>query len=793
MQESCFHCGDKITNERVELDEKVFCCNGCKTVFEIISGENLTDFYQMNVTPGLKPKSYQDYQFDFLDSEKIFNQFVDFSDGGVSVVNFYLPVIHCSSCIWLLESLDTLNPKIIHSVVDFPKKEIRITFRSDEYKLSELAKFITLLGYKPMLNLTSLDKEQKGLNLDTLYKMVVAGFCFGNSMLLAFPEYITSDGRWIDEYKPFFRWGMLLLSLPVMFYSSKGYFKSAYKGLQLRNLNIDVPISLGILTLFFRSVFEVTTNYGAGYFDSFCGLVFFMLVGKIFQESTYRSLSFDRDYKSFYPIAVTRIKEGIQENILLKELLVGDRILLRNEEILPADAVLIKGTALIDNSFVTGESILIEKTVGDLIYAGGRQSGSLVEVEVVKAVNQSYLTQLWNHETFKKEETQHDYLVNRVSKYFTIVTLLVALSSGIFWYFKDVSQLFQVVTAVLIVACPCALSLSTPFALGNMLRYFGLDQLYLKDIQTLEKMAGITQVVFDKTGTITENEEATIDWNGSKLSQEEERQISTIIKNSNHPLSRILYSYLQSQKEEVSLPMLNYREVLGKGVQGEVAGLSLMVGSADFVGSTEVEVLNVSVVFVKIDQEIKGYFGFTNKYREGIEETLSQLNTYQLSVISGDNESEKERLEKIFPSSAKLYFNQSPKDKLLYIKGLQEKGEKVLMIGDGLNDAGALKQSDVGIAVADNANSFSPSCDGIIAGKELYRIAHFLRKSQRGMTLVKLSFLFSILYNLIGLIFAVTGNLRPVVAAILMPISSISIVILATLGSWLIYTWNQSK
>ncbi|MXV37073.1 HAD-IC family P-type ATPase [Flavobacteriaceae bacterium Ap0902] len=783
MESQCYHCGQVCDTELIRFNDKDFCCNGCKTVYEILNQSELTDFYTLNKTPGIQPDKKTDVQFQFLDTPEIFNKVIDFNDGGVGVVTFYVPVIHCSSCVWVLESLDDIDPRIISSVVNFAQRKVQINYKSDELKLSELAVFMSNLGYKPVISLESTEKVAKKIDRRLLLQLVIAGFCFGNIMILAFPEYVDTGDTWLAENNGYFRWWMFALSLPVVFYSAQDYIFSAYKAIKNRLINIDIPIAIGILVLFLRSTYEIIADLSPGYFDSLAGLVFFMLIGKWFQRRTYQSLAFDRDYKSFYPIAVTKINPEGNQNILLSALKKGDRILLRDEEILPADAILMKGTARIDNSFVTGESKLIAKNLGDKIYAGGKQSGSAIEVEIIEEVNQSYLTSLWNNDAFSREVSEFDTLVNRVSRYFVWVVLSIALIAGVFWYFHDFSKMFQVVTAILIIACPCALALSAPFTIGNIMRILGKKKFYIKDAHTVENLAKIDHIVFDKTGTITENQSAEIKYEGEPLTDLEKQAIHSITLQSNHPLSRSLqYKFRDFSTFEVSA----YEQMKGKGQKAIINGKTIALGSAKWLNPMREKNALQTEVWVKINDDIKGRFIFQNKYRKGLATTIEGLDLYGLSILSGDNASEKENLTQVFPSRTEMLFNQSPKDKLLYIEELQTKGGKhVMMMGDGLNDAGALKQSDVGIAVAEDMNSFSPSCDVIMGSEAFSDLPQFLELSKRGIKLVKMAFLISFLYNIIGLSFAVTGNLAPVVAAILMPISSISIVLFATFGSWI--------
>lgn len=784
MAENCFHCGQEIEKDRIFFDEKAFCCNGCKSVYEILNANNLGNFYELNKNSGIRPDENLS-QFDYLDTPEIFEKVVDFSEGNTSVVTFKIPVIHCSSCIWLLESLQDLNTNIRYSQVNFTKKTLQVSFNQNELPLSELAKFLTNLGYKPVISLETADKKEAAVDRSLTIKVAVAGFAFGNAMMFAFPEYLNTGSSvdfWLEEFAPFFRFLTFLLSIPVVVYSASDYYKSAWFGLKNKIVNIDVPIVLGILVLFFRSVYEIATNYGPGYFDTLCGLLFFMLLGKIFQKRTYSALSYDRDYKSFYPIAVTKVDfGGQQQNILLSDIKVGDRILVRNQEIIPVDAVLINGEGNIDNSFITGESATITKNPGDKIFAGGKQIGSILELEVIKTVNQSYLTQLWNKEAFRKEELGLDTLVNEISKYFTFIILGITLLAGIYWYQIDFEKMFQVVSAILIVACPCALALSTPFTMGHIMRILGRNKMYVKDAHTIEKMAKIDTLVFDKTGTITYNKKANISFEGKEIAEFDLKNIKSLLKNSNHPLSKSLYEFLEVEDEY--LPIENFKETAGKGYEATVRGKVYKIGSAKF---THQEAKSLeTAVYIERDGEFLGKFIFKNEYRDGLAEMAKELKDYKIHVLSGDNSSEEQTLKNLIPNITEMRFSQSPEDKLEYIKSLQDQGKKVAMLGDGLNNAGALKQSNIGIAIADDTNSFTPSSDVIMNGGVLTKLHDYFALTKDAMIIVKLTFGISFLYNVVGLTAAVLGEMSPLFAAILMPLSSISVVAFTSLSTWL--------
>ncbi|MFT4832814.1 MAG: Cu+-exporting ATPase [Psychroserpens sp.] len=781
----CFHCGDDCVEDCIIHDDKKFCCQGCRTVYEIFSSNDLTYYYDLQTAAGTSSK-ISEGKYDFLSSEAITNKLVEFQDDEMQVISLYIPHIHCSSCIWILENLDKLNKSIISSQVDFPKKRIRIGYNWQTITLKELVLLLTRIGYEPNISLDDYDQKKKKKDYTLIYQLGVAGFAFGNVMFLSFPEYFEVGEFWIEQYKPLFRWLMFFFSLPVVFYAAKDYFISAFKGVRSKLLNIDVPIALGVSVLFIRSSLEIIFNWGSGFFDSLTGLVFFLLLGKFFQQQTYSFLSFERDYKSYFPIAITRIlNNGTEDTVQLYDIQKGDRLLIRNEELIPVDGLLIRGNARIDYSFVSGESEPVYKEAGDKIYAGGKQLSGAIEMEALKSVPQSYLTQLWGNAIFQKDRpNSFQTLTDSIGKRFTIGVLAIAFISSFFWLFTDSSKLINVFTAVLIIACPCAIALAAPFTLGNMLRIFGQKKFYLKDTQTIERLAQVDMAIFDKTGTITTAKNGTVSYEGMELTMAEESLLKNTLRASNHPLSRALYDLL-AEHDIVTLD--EYQEHIGQGIRGLKKDGQIKIGSATFVGNKNGLANQNTAVHISANDEYKGCFVFHNEYREGISKVFNTMQkNMALAILSGDNSGEKTNLEALVPLGTPLHFNQKPEDKLAFIASHQKNHRTVLMVGDGLNDSGALAQSDVGIAISENINVFSPACDAILDATKFQQLPSYILASKKAMKVIKLSFVLSLLYNVIGLFFAVTGQLEPVIAAILMPLSSISIVAFTTVATYII-------
>jgi P-type Cu+ transporter len=773
----CFHCGQHC-DEVIVADDKPFCCVGCKSVFEILNANNLCEYYTIEGNSGVSQKESLTTAFDYLDEPKVRKKLLSFDSTDLAKVTFYIPSIHCVSCIWLLENLRKLNPGVLHAEVSFGRKTVSVDFDPKRVKLGAIGNLLASLGYTPLVNLDSAEEKKASSDTSLVYKLAIAGFCFGNVMLFSFPEYLGLDKQ--DEYlMRTFSWLNLALSIPVFFYSAKGYFTSAFASFRQKQINIDVPIAAGLIALFFRSSYDIVTATGPGYLDSFSGLVFFLLIGRWFQGKTYESLAFDRDFKSYFPLAVRRFFKGEWKPVIIYELKRGDQIQIRNMEIVPADAVLLNDHAYFDFSFVTGEVKPVKARAGDTVYAGGRLIGQPVELIVDKKTSQSHLTSLWNNDSFKKvAESRHQKIIDRAARKFTWIVMLLATTTAVVWYFYQPDQMWLVLTSVLMVACPCALALAAPFTYGSMLRAFGRNNFYLKNADVIERLALVDAVIFDKTGTVTYGRTPGVSFTG-QITDRELASVKLITSASTHPLSAIVSKAIAVH----SATKLSYfKEIPGQGIQAMINGQFVQVGSAEFVGYEDKVDANSSLVFVSIDDEVKGYFTIRIKIRENIKDMLGRLGEKCVALLSGDNEADRVKMGTLFNPSVQLLFNQDPHDKLAFVASIQREGKKVLMVGDGLNDSGALKQSDVGIAVTDDTGVFTPACDGILSGENLSQLDKFIDLAKSSSLILKIAFAISFFYNAIALTVAATGHLTPLVAAILMPVSSISVVGFSTLA-----------
>lgn len=769
---TCYHCHDDLPRDPIHYDEKDFCCNSCQQVYALLANHALGQYYEQDSNAGIRPNKVSIANFAMLDDPDIRKKYIDFEEGKTVRITLHLPQIHCASCIYLLEHLHKLNSGIQSSTVHFPKRLATITINKEAISLSELALLLTKIGYEP--NFAAIDKRTATFDKRLLLQLGVAGFAFGSIMLWSFPEYLGIDSTY-QGFRQLSSYLSFAVSIPVLLFSAKDYFASALGALRTKTLNLDVPIVIGIIALYLRSTYAIFNNEGPGYMDSFAAFIFFLLIGKWFQGKTYQWLSFERDYRAYFPVAVLRKSKNGTELCLIENLEVNHEILIRNEEIVPCDAILLSEKATIDYSFVTGEADWIEKSQGDTIYAGGKICGETASLNVIKTTSRSTLTQLWNEQHQKSQELDFQTRQDRISRYFIAGVILIAAISSLVWLFIAPLEIPEIVTSVLIVACPCALALSVPFTYGNIMRKLGRKGFYLRNTVIIEKLQQCDTIVFDKTGTLTEQDVKRIYYEGRTLTSTEIQILLGMTVHATHPYAIAIHEHLlleHNYQREGILPV----EHPGKGISWE----QFKLGSASFTNNSHEQLEEATTYFCDEHGTI-GKFIFESRFRTGIETLIRELgNSYKLAVVSGDKPRDLEQICPFFPENTTYLFEQKPLDKKAYIEKLQSEGKRVLMIGDGLNDAGALNAAFVGIALTENLVRFTPASDAILKASNLRYLDDYLRYINQGKSYLKRSFAFSISYNLTGIGFAVLGLLTPFVATILMPMSSITVVGLAT-------------
>jgi P-type Cu+ transporter len=785
-RDTCRHCGDPcITADALVTADGAFCCRGCETVFAILKAYELDGFYACPLPPGLSQKAAAGRdrgRFAALDEPAVAARLIVFDDGHRARASFQVPAIHCASCVWLLERLWKLDAGVVRTEVDLLRRTVVVDYLPDSTTPRRIAERLGDLGYEPAITVEDGAAAAPAARRRLYLQLGVAGFAFGNMMLFSIPRY-ANGGPLPPGFQRLFDGLNVLFALPVLLFSAADFFKSAWSTLRTRTMALDVPIALGLLTLFGRSVADIALGRGEGFLDSFAGLVFFLLTARLFQQKMFERIAFDRTYRSFLPLTVRVERDGQLTPIPLEQVRAGDCITIRAQEVVPADAVLLDAPGAIDYAFTTGEATPVAVAAGDIVRAGGRAAGTAMRLRVLREVSHSDLARLWQNPVFAHPKRRWLANVNAsFGGWFTGGAVALALLGAAAWW-PDASAAASVATAVLIIACPCALTMSGPITLGTAAGLLGRRGLYLKDPAVALDLSRIDTVAFDKTGTLT-SAAATPAIEIHGISAQRWPLVRALAAVSSHPTSRAISASEYSAAADDTRPA-DYRaaratgvlEIAGRGVSGTVGTDWVAIGSAAFIeaqtGLAPEDGPDGATFIVAAGE--RGWVRVASTARPGIEDAARTLaGAHDVFLISGDHHSERSRWERLF--GARMHFRQSPDDKLSFIRAARHEGRRVLMVGDGLNDAGALAAADVGIAVSDETACMAPACDAVIDGRRLAELPRFLRFAQRARQVVILCFLVSIAYNVVGLTFALRGALTPLAAAVLMPLSSLTIV-----------------
>lgn len=775
---ACFHCGEDCPDNAFVVDEKSFCCRGCLSVYQLLNEAGLCNYYNLNEHAGAnKRKPVATDKFFFLESNEVQKQLISFREDHRAYVTFYIPAIHCSSCIYLLENFQKVCAGVIRSDIQFLKKEVTIIYDEQMVSLRQVAETLDSIGYEPYISYGQKEKTKKpSANRALIYRLGVAGFCFGNIMLFSIPEYFSGGAAREPYLQNIFRYLNVLFSLPVFFYSASPFFISAWKGIKQKYLNVDVPVALAIGATFIRSLTDVFIHDGGGFFDVMSGIVFFMLAGRVLQERSQKFLNFDRDYSDYFPMAVIVLKDGKQEPTLLSAVKEEDILLIHNNELAPADGILIRGKCLIDYSFVTGESAPVEKKPGDLIYAGGRQLAGSMELRVVKETAGSRLVELWSKDlenSHRQKLDNRNSFVHLLARNFTLIVLGIAAIAATYWWANDTTKIWPAITAILIIACPCGLLLTATFTNGHALRILSKNGMFLRNSNFIERIANITKIVFDKTGTLTSSSDIVAAYGSGTFDNDVAEEIASAVRPSLHAFKKPVLLLLQ---KEGRYEAKSFNEFAGLGLETIVNNKHYRIGTAAFFEMPERRTEEGTPIFIYRNGVQLGHLILTQNMRSGLSAMFGRLNKrISFLLFSGDLPYQREMFSKIFDEN--VFFKLSPHQKLEKITALQKTGASVAMVGDGLNDAGALQKSDVGICITDDIHRFTPAGDAILLGEKLEmldRLIDFCRSSQNT---IRWCFGISVMYNLTGLFFAVQGIMSPLLAAILMPLSTLTIVV----------------
>jgi len=713
-----------------------------------------------------------DDQWEIMQNPAFEEAFVKYRDQARVQYVFLIPSIHCRACVWLLEKLPSWVEGVSWARVNLDQGLLEVEAMPREGQFVDLVRHLDRLGYSPDLHPTKNRGDGSSLELRRQWMMTgVAGFCFGNVMLFSFPEYLGGEALG-DGFENVFRWLCLIFALPTFFYSSSSIFRSAFLSFKEWKPSVDIPIALGIIVLFVWSCTSVILGRGTPYFDSLCGLVFFLLVGRSYQRKSFTHLVFERDNHRFFPLSLSVIRKGKREAIPLSELKCSDHYFLKSGGLVPVRSHLVKGEGVFDFRMVTGETEPQLKHVEERVHAGGIQRGGEILLEAEEDLDESELVRMWGGG--EERPSRREEILDRISGVFTLVILSLS-GFTFYWHGMDGEALHRA-CAILIVACPCALALSAPLTLGKAIRALADRGCFVRYGAMIETLAETDHVVFDKTGTLTHIDRMSGEWSEKPLGSSIEPLLA-LIQQSGHPVAQSLKVALEDMRSNTQTSpedsVEHFMEHPGKGMEAMVAGKKVRVGSRVWISGQA-----GSGVCLELDGEIVGVYNPRSLLRDGILDSLESLKEdgVGLSLLSGDHNRDEELLRG-YLSAEEMHFECSPEVKARKIREKVEAGKRVAMVGDGLNDSLAMKSSHLGIAVPLEDGCFAPNSDVIIQESELRRLHEFRKFCRLAVRNIWVCLTISLLYNMLGFILAFSGRISPMVCAVLMPISALTILI----------------
>lgn len=781
---TCDHCHLEFDDSVMIVDgEHYFCCKGCQGVYHLLSDEGLDSFYDKVGSTQLAPPTEQFEDSSNFDSPAFYDRFVKTNDEGFQEVSLVIEGIHCAACVWLNEKALYKMDGVVDVHINFTTNKALITWADSVVKLSSIIDMIRAIGYNafpydPSLQEARANKERK----DYYLRMAVAGFSMMNMMSISFAQYHGYFSGIEEDIVTILNVGEWVLSTPVLFYSGWVFFKGAYFGLKNRIVNMDILVATGAVLTYFYSIYITLFKLGEAYFDSVTMIIAFVLFGKFLEVLSKKSAADTLDiiYKHV-PGEVRIVKGDAIEVVSVEEVVMGDIISLQNGEKAALDGTITEGEGSFDESSLTGESVPVFKQKGDTVISGTTSIDAMVRYEVTKDFEHSTLSNLVAMlENSMSKKPKIEQLANRLSEYFSSTILILALITFIVWWLwpHDFDRAFMVGISVIIIACPCALALATPVATLVGLGLGAKRGVLFKEAAQLETMANADTVVFDKTGTLTQGRPDVIDvhWLDEGL---DKAALYALVMSSSHPVSKGVARFLSDEVEQ-HLALDEQRQVAARGVVGRHNGVMLAGGNLAFMQEQgidhDIDTAHTAF-FYAVDGELKAIFELQDEPKADAVETIDILRRHGVNTVmlTGDHERAAAEIAaavgiEVFESELK------PADKEAYIIALQEQGQKVVMVGDGVNDILALARSDIAIAMGNGSDIAIDVSDVVLMNDSLKSLGEAFKISYTTYSLIKQNLGLSLVYNGITIPLAIAGYIIPLVAAISMSISSLLVV-----------------
>ena len=816
----CYHCGLPIPDNlnlfvTIDSEPQPMCCLGCQAVAQAIVNASLQDFYKYRtnnapVVQELVPEFLQ--QTTVYDNPAIQKRFVIYEGEHIREAALILEGITCAACIWLNERHLKTLPGVIDVQVNYSTHRARVRWDNSVIHLSEILQAVSHIGYiahpySPAQQQEVFERERK----QQLQRIGIAGVLGVQVMMFSIALYA---GAWYGmeaEFKILFYWINLILTLPIIFYGAEPFFKTAWRDISHGQVGMDVPIALALSLAFLGSVYSVfqfsisypaVFNDGHVYFDSIAMFVFFLLTGRYFElRARQRSARAAESLVHLVPTMATRLCEtgsGVEEElVLVADLAVGDRLLIRPGENIPADGTILNGHSSVNESLLTGESCPITKMAGQPLIAGTVNIDSPLQIRIDKIGSDTVLSHILRLlERAQTEKPAITQLADRVASWFVLGVLLLALGVAVYWWHVNPEAWLAITLAVLVVTCPCALSLATPTAITAATSAMTKAGLLTTRGHALETLARATHFIFDKTGTLTTGHLRLLaTYPLAHFSRITCLQYAvTLERHSEHPIALALvdswekFSLSNSEIKEDMAMAHSVTNHPGAGIQGEIAGSRYFVGTLTFITemtgltleATHIQRLQKNgntVVLLANTQSLIGAFVLADEIRSGARELIQTLRRQgkSVSLLSGDHAIAVQRVAKMV-GIEDIGSALSPADKLQRVKTLQKQGEIVAMLGDGVNDAPVLAQAQVSIAMGNGTQVARTSADMILLTEQLPNLLIGINTARQTLKIIRQNVAWAIGYNVLALPAAAMGWVAPWMAAIGMSFSSLLVV-----------------
>jgi len=792
MSVECDHCSLPVPAGLVEPDADLqFCCSGCRVAYEVIHEHGLDGYYDIKARIDAPEQAAQPSGKGFaeFDDPAFHELYCRELPSGLRTVELYLEGVHCAACVWLVEKLTVVVDGVAEVRLDLGRSLATVNWNPDTTPLSQVARFLDSIGYAPhpFRGVEARDmarREERAL----LIRIAVAGAIAGNVMLIAFALYGGHFHGITDEFRTLFRWVSLALALPSVMWCASVFYRGAWGALKTRTLHMDLPIAIGILAGFTQGAVNTVRGAGEIYFDSVTALIFFLLVGRFLQRRQQRRAASSTELLFSLAPSTARLvdSEGVRE-VPLEALGPGATVEVRAGDSVPADGTVVEGSSTLDSSLLTGESLPEPVTTGNPVHAGTVNLGGRLLVEVRATGEDTRVGRLMRLvEEGAMRRAPVVLLADRISGWFVaIVLVLAAVTVGV-WLKLDPERAVEHAVALLIVSCPCALGLATPLAVSAAIGRAARKKILVKGGDALENLARPGRMFLDKTGTITEGRLAVVRWWGDK---DVKPMVAAIERHSAHPMARAL-SAIASEEMLPEVEMV--QEITSAGISGVCGGRQVMVASASHIArelggfpdesaaaTTAITDEGLSPIVVAVDRKIVAVAGIGDPVRADSAGSVAAIRNrgWRVEILSGDHPAVVQSVaRKVGIESGAAHGAVTPEKKL---EAVREKAPDttVAMVGDGVNDAAALAAATVGIGVHGGAEATLAAADVYLARPGLEPVVELLHGARRTLGVIRRNLVFSLAYNVVAVSFAITGHMSPLLAAILMPLSSMTVVL----------------